>query len=211
MFKSFADAPFDELPEIEEFRSHALQVTETISVAISSLDDLETLALVLKDLGQAHSPQGLQDAHFDVSFVATFLSFKTVGSFMLFTLGPASSDWLEPGRIVRKMLENWTVVVWNHTGKDEAIALTDLLTSSFLYITCMRAAWGLDSPNPHCHQSTLSSIPSFSHSSAFVGKALILTLEAGLGEKFTPEVKEAYATFYGIVTKNMKEGLNSTE
>ncbi len=67
MFKSFADVPFDDLPEIEEFRAHALQVTETISVAVSSLDDLETLAMVLKDLGQAHTPQGLQDVHFDVS------------------------------------------------------------------------------------------------------------------------------------------------
>ena len=67
MFKSFADAPFDSLPEIEEFRAHALQVTETISVAVSSLDDLETLAMVLKDLGQAHTPQGLKDVHFDVS------------------------------------------------------------------------------------------------------------------------------------------------
>ncbi len=41
-----------------------------------------------------------------------------------------------------------------------------------------------------------------------VGQALIATLQGGLGELFTSEVKEAYITFYGIVTKNMKDGLN---
>ena len=42
-----------------------------------------------------------------------------------------------------------------------------------------------------------------------VGQALIETLQGGLGEElFTKEVKEAYITFYGMITKNMKEGLN---
>ena len=67
LFKSFRDLPFEQLPENEDFRSHALQVTETISLAVSSLDDIEGLLLVLKDLGGAHSSYGLQDAHFDVS------------------------------------------------------------------------------------------------------------------------------------------------
>lgn len=67
MFKSFAEVPFDQLPENDDFRAHALQVTETISLAVSTLEDLETLEMVLKDLGAAHGQQGLQDAHFDVS------------------------------------------------------------------------------------------------------------------------------------------------
>lgn len=41
-----------------------------------------------------------------------------------------------------------------------------------------------------------------------MGQALIGTLADGLGEAFTKEVKEAYLAFYGIVTKNMKDGLN---
>ena len=41
-----------------------------------------------------------------------------------------------------------------------------------------------------------------------VGQGLIETLEEGLGSEFTPEVKEAYLAFYGIVTNNMKEGLS---
>lgn len=41
-----------------------------------------------------------------------------------------------------------------------------------------------------------------------MGQALIDTLEKGLGDKFTPEVKEAYIVFYTIVADNMKEGLH---
>ena len=41
-----------------------------------------------------------------------------------------------------------------------------------------------------------------------VGQALIETLEKGLGDKFTPEVKEAYIEFYKMVADNMKEGLH---
>ena len=67
MFKKFEDLPFDQLPENEDFRAHALQVTESISLAVSAMDDVDGLVMVLKDLGAAHSTQGLQDAHFDVS------------------------------------------------------------------------------------------------------------------------------------------------
>ena len=67
MFKKFIDVPFEELPENEHFRGHALQVTETISLAVSTLDDMETLIGVLKDLGAAHSTHGLNDEYFDVS------------------------------------------------------------------------------------------------------------------------------------------------
>lgn len=36
-----------------------------------------------------------------------------------------------------------------------------------------------------------------------VGEALLWTLEQGLGDAFTPEVKDAWATVYGIVSKTM--------
>jgi hemoglobin-like flavoprotein len=36
-----------------------------------------------------------------------------------------------------------------------------------------------------------------------VGSALLSTLEAGLGPHFTPEVKEAWATVYGILSQAM--------
>jgi hemoglobin-like flavoprotein len=38
-----------------------------------------------------------------------------------------------------------------------------------------------------------------------VGKALLWTLEKGLGKAFTPDVKEAWATVYGILATTMKE------
>jgi hemoglobin-like flavoprotein len=38
-----------------------------------------------------------------------------------------------------------------------------------------------------------------------VGAALLWTLEAGLGDEFTPEVKDAWATVYGVLAGTMKE------
>jgi hemoglobin-like flavoprotein len=37
-----------------------------------------------------------------------------------------------------------------------------------------------------------------------VGAALLWTLEAGLGEAFTPEVKEAWSVTYGVLANTMK-------
>ena len=42
-----------------------------------------------------------------------------------------------------------------------------------------------------------------------VGQALVITLEVLLGDKFTNDVKEAYISFFGILTMYMKEGLKS--
>lgn len=67
MFKKFADVPFDQLPEDEYFQSHAVQVMETVALAVSSLDDTEELAVVLRELGGSHGPHNLQKAHFDVN------------------------------------------------------------------------------------------------------------------------------------------------
>ncbi len=39
-----------------------------------------------------------------------------------------------------------------------------------------------------------------------VGQALIWTLERGLGDDFTPEVKEAWVTVYGVVSDVMLNG-----
>jgi hypothetical protein len=67
LFSKFSNVPFDELPGSEQFSSHALQLAETLTLAVTSLDDLEGLSLVLKDLGAAHSDRELKDVHFDVS------------------------------------------------------------------------------------------------------------------------------------------------
>lgn len=40
---------------------------------------------------------------------------------------------------------------------------------------------------------------------ATVGAALLWTLEQGLGEAFTPEVKDAWATTYGILSSTMQK------
>jgi hemoglobin-like flavoprotein len=39
-----------------------------------------------------------------------------------------------------------------------------------------------------------------------VGEALLWTLEKGLGPEFTPEVREAWTSVYGIVASTMKAG-----
>lgn len=39
-----------------------------------------------------------------------------------------------------------------------------------------------------------------------VGEALLWTLEKGLGTAFTPEVKEAWTTVYGVLASTMKAG-----
>ena len=66
MFPNFRDVPLEQLEENESFRAHALQVTETVSLAVSALDDIPSLVLVLKDLGAAHSAHGIQAPHFTV-------------------------------------------------------------------------------------------------------------------------------------------------
>jgi hemoglobin-like flavoprotein len=38
-----------------------------------------------------------------------------------------------------------------------------------------------------------------------VATALVFTLEKGLGDAFTPEVKEAWVTTYGVLAKTMKD------
>ncbi|XP_031553222.1 neuroglobin-like isoform X2 [Actinia tenebrosa] len=40
-----------------------------------------------------------------------------------------------------------------------------------------------------------------------VGEAIIWTLDKGLGDQFTPEVKAAWVEAYGLITTTMKEGL----
>ena len=40
-----------------------------------------------------------------------------------------------------------------------------------------------------------------------MGEALLWTLENGLKEAYTTEVQQAWTVFYGLVSTNMKEGL----
>jgi hemoglobin-like flavoprotein len=42
-----------------------------------------------------------------------------------------------------------------------------------------------------------------------VATALVFTLEKGLGDAFTPEVKEAWVTTYGVLAKTMKDAAAS--
>ena len=43
---------------------------------------------------------------------------------------------------------------------------------------------------------------------ATVGGALLLTLEQGLGDAFTPEVHEAWTAVYGLISRTMIEASN---
>lgn len=45
---------------------------------------------------------------------------------------------------------------------------------------------------------------------AVVGEALLWTLEQGLGEGFTPEVKQAWTDVYGLISKTMISAAEST-
>ena len=73
MFDKFSNASKEEITENEHFRSHALQVTESLSLAVSTLDDMDSLVLILKDLGSLHSTHNLQNAHFEVRCVTKFV------------------------------------------------------------------------------------------------------------------------------------------
>jgi hemoglobin-like flavoprotein len=48
------------------------------------------------------------------------------------------------------------------------------------------------------------------HHYATVGAALIETLEQGLGDAFTAEMREAWITLYGVVSRTMMEGALET-
>ena len=43
-----------------------------------------------------------------------------------------------------------------------------------------------------------------------VGKALIWTLEQGMGEDFTPEVRDAWMAAYGMIAQVMQQGSRGT-
>jgi hemoglobin-like flavoprotein len=43
-----------------------------------------------------------------------------------------------------------------------------------------------------------------------VGKALIATLQKGLGDAFTPEVKDAWLACYGVVAAEMRAGAKAS-
>lgn len=44
-----------------------------------------------------------------------------------------------------------------------------------------------------------------------VGAALLLTLKQGLGDAFTPEVHEAWATLYGVISQTMQDAANAAQ
>ena len=63
----FKDVAKEDWGENEAFRAHGLQVTEAVELAVSSLDDLDGLYCILKDLGSVHCKYGILDEHFAVS------------------------------------------------------------------------------------------------------------------------------------------------
>lgn len=72
LFKKFSDIPNEELPENEHFQSHGLHVMETVALAVSSLNNIDELVVVLRELGGTHGSYDLQQAHFDVSQITFF-------------------------------------------------------------------------------------------------------------------------------------------
>ena len=56
----------DLLEQDENFRKHAYTVVDAIGLAVSFLDDMDTLEGVLDDMGGTHAKYGIKDAHFEV-------------------------------------------------------------------------------------------------------------------------------------------------
>lgn len=59
----------DKLEHDENFRKHAYTVVDAVGLAVSFLDDFESLEGVLYDLGSTHIKYGVQEQHFEVSLV----------------------------------------------------------------------------------------------------------------------------------------------
>ena len=72
MFTKFNEIPHDQLPKNEHLQSHALQVMETVSLAVSLLDDYDELVSALRQVGGSHGTLDLKQAQFDVSSIAHF-------------------------------------------------------------------------------------------------------------------------------------------
>ena len=66
LFPKFRDVPSEDREENADFRKHAYTVVDAIGLAVSFLDDTDTLEGVLSDLGSTHVKYGIQDAHFEV-------------------------------------------------------------------------------------------------------------------------------------------------
>ena len=58
--------PVEEREENKLYREHAFRVVEAVGLAISFLNDLDSLEGVLEDLGSVHAIHGVQDPHFEV-------------------------------------------------------------------------------------------------------------------------------------------------
>ena len=70
----------EELFQKDLFQKHAIAVVSTVTAAVSLLDkkEMETLVIVLKDLGGRHAALGLEKVHYEL-----------VGESLLFTLEKA--------------------------------------------------------------------------------------------------------------------------
>ena len=57
---------YDQLREDQDVRAHGKRVMETVGQAVSNLDDLDTVATVLRDLAQRHIGYSVTRQHFAV-------------------------------------------------------------------------------------------------------------------------------------------------
>lgn len=68
-----------QLFQSQAFKKHALNVMNTIDVAIQSLDDLDSLVPVLKGLGVKHAKMwGIKDRHYDLVSLALLNTLQRV-------------------------------------------------------------------------------------------------------------------------------------
>ena len=66
LFPKFKDVPASQREQDENYRKHSYTVVDAIGLAVSFLDDLDTLEGVLCDLGSTHAKYGIQNEHFEV-------------------------------------------------------------------------------------------------------------------------------------------------
>ena len=69
LFPKFADIPRNQLESDNNYRKHSLSVVKTVKSGVESLNDIPTLSELLRQLGKRHLEQGIEEAHFDVSYI----------------------------------------------------------------------------------------------------------------------------------------------
>jgi len=102
-FKAFAKVPLDDLMENQHFQRHALNVMDSISLLVDTLDDPEDLVIQLRAMGVNHKKRKIESVHFQ--------NLETVLlEFLQSALGPAftqeaQTSWIKTMSVIVSVIE----------------------------------------------------------------------------------------------------------